>query len=61
MHNLEHDEICELKKQRIAETLEQHILDTILSVLDELSDRNIRHSHPTCHKFNCSDREHAAF
>lgn len=60
MKNMEHSELCELKKQRIADMLEQFVIDTILSALDELSDRYNR-SHPICHKVKCPDREHEPF
>ena len=61
MQNLEHAENCELKKQRIADMLEQLILDTILSVLDELLDRNNRAPYLTCHKLECPEREREPF
>ena len=61
MQNLEHSEICELKKQRIADMLETLILDTIQSVLDELSDRCNSAPNTICHKFKCPDREREPF
>ncbi len=61
MQNLEQSEISELKKQRIADVLETLILDTILSILDELSDRHNRAPNKICHKFKCSEREREPF
>lgn len=57
MQNLEHDETCTLMKERIADKLELVILDTLLSVLDELSERQNRIQHLICNNSECQKRE----
>ena len=61
MQNQEHAETCASMKKRIADMLELVILDTILSVLDELLERQNRTPHVICHKFECPEREREPF
>jgi hypothetical protein len=61
MPNLQHDETCASIKERIADILELVILDTLLSVLDELLERQERGQHVICHKFKCPEREREPF
>jgi hypothetical protein len=50
MPNLQHDETCASIKERIADILELVILDTLLSVLDELLERQDRGQHVINHE-----------
>jgi len=61
MPNLQHDETCASMKERIADMLELVILDTLMSVLDELLERQDRCQHVICHKSECPEREREPF
>lgn len=61
MMDLEHDEMCEQKKQRIADLLEQFILDTVMSTMKELIKRRNGIHSVSCYKFGCTERENIPF
>ena len=58
MNTWEHDENCLMKKQRIAELLEEFVLDAILSIIEEISSgSNLGSQSVCCIKSGCPERK----